>query len=113
METTLKKEETRRTVSRNHTWAHIICKPYTSGGIFRKVDGVMRNFSRNGSYIETSQPFKSGTILVLRMEPYPHVPASADSDQWPRSFSLAEVKWQQAVGDKETTRYGMGVRYLE
>ncbi|BBO74103.1 hypothetical protein DSCW_15200 [Desulfosarcina widdelii] len=113
MKTTSKKEKTRRTTLRNHTRAHIICKPYTSGGIFRKVEGVMRNFSRNGSYIETSHPFKSGTILILRMEQYPSVPASVDSDQWPRSFCLAEVKWQQAMGDKETTRYGMGVRYLD
>jgi hypothetical protein len=113
MEATSKKEKTRRTALRNHTQAHIICKPYTSDGVFRKVEGVMRNFSRNGSYIETSQPFKSGTILILRMEQYPSVPSSADSDQWPRSFCLAEVKWQQTMDDKETTRYGMGVRYLD
>jgi hypothetical protein len=113
METPSKKEKTRRTALRNCTQAHIICKPYTSGGVFRRVEGVMRNFSRNGSYIETSQPFKSGTILILRMEQYPLIPASADSDQWPRSFCLAEVKWQQTMGDKETTRYGIGVRYLD
>lgn len=113
METTPKKEETRRTALRNLTQAHIICKPYTSGGAYRKVEGVMRNFSPNGSYIETSRPFKSGTILILRMEKYPQVPASADGDKWPRSFCLAEVKWQQAVDDREPVRYGIGVRYLD
>jgi len=113
METASKKEETRRTALRNRTQAHIICKPYTSGGVFRKVEGVMRNFSPNGSYIETSHPFKSGTILILRMEQYPQVPASADGDQWPRSFCLAEVKWQRAMGDRDPVRYGIGVRYLE
>jgi len=113
METASKKEETRRSASRNRTQAPVICEPYTSGGVFRNVDGVMRNFSRNGSYIETSQPFQSGTILILRMEQYPPVPASADDDQWPRSFCLAEVKWQHAIGGEEPVRYGIGVRYLD
>jgi hypothetical protein len=72
----------------------------------------MRNFSSGGSYIETTDKYPSGTILIVRMLRYPSTPSSLD-DERPRSICLAEVKWRRAVADETAIRYGIGLRYLD
>ena len=52
----------------------------------------MRNFSTEGSYIETSHKYQSGTILIVRIIHYPRLPISAANEEQPRSICLAEVK---------------------
>ncbi len=106
-------EEKRRVVSRNPTEAAVTCRPFTSSGASHTADGVMRNFSNGGSYIETSSEFKLGTILHLRMVTYPHRPLSTGAEELPRSICLAEVKWRQEMVGENTIQYGLGLRYLD
>ena len=61
----------RRGAPRNPTEAAITCRPYASTGAIYSSAGVMRNFSSQGPYIETSRNYQSGTILILRMVRYP------------------------------------------
>ena len=92
--------------------AAITCRPYSSTGTIRTSDGVMRNFSSNGSYIETAKEFKSGTILVVRTVSYQSMPSSMADKERPRSICLAEVKWRQEIADNNATGFGMGLSYL-
>lgn len=93
--------------------AGITCRPYASSGATRASDGVMRNFSSGGSYIESSHKYKSGTILILRMVRYPTIPSSIPNEERPRSICLAKVKWQQELADHNAIRYGIGLKYLD
>jgi hypothetical protein len=95
------------------TIVEVICRPYTSTGNVRSAKGVMRNFSSQGSYIETDLKFNSGTILIVRMVGCLPTPSSADIDEKPRSICLGEIKWRQNLMDEEDGRYGMGLRYLD
>jgi len=93
--------------------ATITCRPYASSGSTRAGDGVMRNFSEQGSYIEVPHQFPTGTILLVRMLRFPTSPRLTVDQEGPRSICLAEVKWQQELGDENSTCFGMGLRYLE
>ena len=98
---------------RNPTLAAVACRPFASNGATRTADGVIRNYSGKGVYMETSHRFKSGTILHLRIVQYPSEPLSVSTDASPRSICLAEVKWQQKLADAKGHQYGLGLRYLD
>ncbi len=91
----------------------IICRPYTSAGNVRSAQGVLRNFSSRGSYIEIDRNFKSGTILIVRTVGCLPEPSSTGSNDNPRSICLGEIKWGQELTDAMEPRYGMGLRYLD
>ena len=113
MPDTTMQEKKKRIAPRSPTEAAITCRPYGSTGAVRTADGVMRNFSSGGSYIETTDSYLSGTILIVRMVRYPSISLSIDEDECPRTICLAEVKWRQAVADETAIRYGIGLRYLD
>lgn len=112
MKETSKQLKCKRNASRQPTEAFVTCHPYTSSGNQHATDGVMRNFSSDGFYIETSRPYISGTILFMRMVRYPQMHPTVTEDH-PRSICLVEVKWLQTLAHEDAIRYGMGVRYLE
>ncbi len=91
----------------------IICRPYASSGDVRSVQGVMRNFSSQGSYIEINRKFKSGTILIVRTVGCLPAPPCLDGNETPRSICLGEIKWGHELTDAIEPRYGMGLRYLD
>lgn len=91
----------------------VICRPYASTGNIPSARGVMRNFSSQGSYIETDRKFKSGTILIVRMVGCLPAPPSAEIDEKPRSICLGEIKWCQELTDIQEPLYRMGLRYLD
>jgi hypothetical protein len=103
---------TKRAVQRHWVETTITCRPFVSDRPSRTVDGMMRNFSSRGAYIEAFRPFKPGTILIVRMIRYPSMPLSVDDADRPLSICLAEVKWLQELTEKTPVRYGMGMRYL-
>ncbi len=113
MELNQQPKASQRTALRTPTEAIVTCRPYASSGALHAADGIMRNFSSDGSYIETTQPYKSGTILFMRMVRYPPDLPNSASDDCPRSICLAEVKWQQTLAEADAVRYGMGVRFLD
>ncbi len=102
-----------RIAPRNPIEAAITCRPYASNGAIRALDGVMRNFSRRGAYIETSREYKSGTILILRTVRHPSMQPSITHGDWPPSICLAEIKWRQELAEDNVIRYGMGLIYLD
>ena len=113
MQEVMEKKEIERAAPRNATEAAITCRPFASNGDVCASDGVMRNFSSQGSYIETSQKFEPGAILIMRMVRYPPMPAFIADEERPRSICLADVKWRQELVDENVTRYGIGLRYLD
>lgn len=113
MQESMEKKEIERTVPRIATEAAITCRPFTSCGAAHMADAIMRNFSEEGSYIETSREFKRGTILQMRMVRYPPMPSSAAGKTQPRTICLAEVKWQQDLADENASRFGVGLRYID
>ena len=98
---------------RNATAVSIICEPYTSGRAQRSVDGVLCNFSDDGFYMETTHPFLSGHIVIVRTLACLPTPISSFEGLRPRSISLAEVRWQQELAAEANFRYGLGLRYLD
>lgn len=113
MHVAMEEKEKRRVTSRNSTEAFVACRPFTSSGATHTADGVVRNFSEGGSYIESSRNFKLGTILCLRMLHCPPVSLSPGADTQLRSICLAEVKWRQEMVGENTIQYGFGLKYLD
>ena len=113
MQNTMQKKTIARIAPRNPTEAAITCRPYASTDTIYSSAGVMRNFSSQGSYIETSRNYQSGTILILRMVRYPAIPPSIADEERPRSICLAEVKWRQELDGENAIGYGIGLRYLD
>ena len=102
-----------RTASRNPTEAAVACQPYASSAANRALEGVMRNYSSQGSYIETVHDFLLGTILIVRVVRYMFVPGSLVGETQPRPICLAEVKWRQELADGHIVRYCMGLKYID
>jgi hypothetical protein len=112
MHVTLNRTDRPRIAPRNATAAAITCQLYVSSGSINVSNGVLRNFSNEGCYIETPCEFNSGTVLLIRTIQYPSMSSSIGTQERPRSMSLAEVKWLKNLSDKETLRFGIGLRYL-
>jgi hypothetical protein len=108
----MQKNEIDRVALRNPTETLITCRPYTSSGAICASDGVMRNFSSEGSYIETSHNYQSGAILIMQIMCYPRMEECMGNGDWPPSICLVEVKWRQELIDENGVRYGIGLRYL-
>jgi len=104
---------TERVAPRNSTSVAVHCRPYVSSGNVRAADGIMQNFSTDGACIETTCPFKPGTILIVRMLRYPSEGIDSAGNDWPRTMGLAEVKWYQAHETDDGVRHAMGIRYLD
>jgi len=102
-----------RTDERFATEVEIICQPFGSTRTMRSVQGLIRNFSRRGLYIETDHAFKTGTILMVRMVGSHSSPQTTKCREKPRSICLGEIKWQQNLDPEEAPHYGMGLRYLD
>jgi len=109
----MQEKEKRKVAFRKATEAVIACRRFTSSGTTHTVDGIMRNYSEEGSYIETSRKFKLGAILFLRMVHYPLRSLSVAAEELPRSICVAEVKWWKEMAIENTIRYGFGLRYLD
>jgi hypothetical protein len=108
-----KRRNEQRADHRIVTAVAIVCRPYSSTGKMRLAEGVMRNFSSRGAYIEINQEFKIGTILIVRMVGCLPAPSFSDGREKPRSICLVEIKWEQDLTDVEKCLYGMGLRYLD
>lgn len=103
----------RRATQRSPTEAAISCRPYFGSGLVHSVEGIMRNFSTRGSYVETPRRFEPGTILVVRMLRYPSVISAPDGTNQPRTICLAKVIWGHELSEGDRNRYGMGLKYLD
>ncbi|WP_419657223.1 uncharacterized protein Dvar_63550 [Desulfosarcina variabilis str. Montpellier] len=108
----MKKPTDLRVTTRRSIEVAVVCRPFTSGGVDNTTEGVMVNFSNQGSYIEARGKYNAGTILVVRTVGGMKAPPSTESGQ-PRSISLAEIKWLRKKDGKNGRCYGLGLRYLD
>ena len=113
MQNTTENQAIKRFAPGNRIDAAIKCRPYTSSGTAHASDGVMRDFSNDGFYIETSHKFDTGEILIVQMVSYPPITSTMTDRERPRTICLAEVKWQRELSDLNTIRYGLCLRYLD
>ena len=107
------REIARRAAPRRPTDAAVICRPYVSGAAGQCVDGIMRNFSRQGAYVELSGRYECGTILVVRILDCPWTASALGDCDQPRTICLVEVKWCRQLEAKDPHRCGIGLRYLD
>ena len=105
-------QSSKRIEPRSPIMAAIACRPF-SGGLFQTSDGIMRNFSKGGAYIETSGKFKRGTILLIRTTVCLHSSSPSLSAKGPRSISLAVIQWVRDITGEAVSRYGMGLKFLK
>ncbi|WP_157067675.1 hypothetical protein [Desulfosarcina cetonica] len=112
MADTMKGEINERDALRILTEASVKCRPFASTALIRASNGVMYNFSSGGAFVETTDNYSVGTILIVHVINYPHIPSSIAGDVRPRSVCLAEVRWQRQLSSGRVVRYGMGLKYL-
>ena len=113
MEQTAKKIIEKRGSPRHPAAVEVAHRPYTSTGTIRQSNGIIRNFSNGGVYIETPHGYKSGTILVIRTTLSAPASSACVPGEGLRTICLAEVKWQMDLSDQKLPGYGMGLRYLD
>lgn len=101
-----------RLANRMTVEAAVLCRPYASSAGCHAVDGIMRNFSNQGIYVETHRKFEPGSILVVRMIRLGNSPRKMIAG-YPRTICLGEVKWLRKDSGCQPIRYGMGIRYLD
>jgi hypothetical protein len=75
-------------------------------------EGVLRNYSDNGVYIELHDGLAPGTYVLVQIEKiyrihYPKVPGECL-----RMNSIAEVKWCREIQAGFDQFYGAGLKYL-
>jgi hypothetical protein len=112
MGNTAKKTNEKRDSTRNPAEIGIVCQPYSSTRSIRQRAGILRNYSSGGIYLEIPHGYKPGTILVIRTTHSAQPISFVSPVEGVRTICLAEVKWQQDLSDQTTTRYGMGLGYL-
>ena len=105
-------ENKKRIFLRDPIEADILCRPLITGSTGQITQGLMRNYSCQGAYIESNRKYRPGTILIIRIVNFPVMPAQKKKETEPRSFGLAEVKWHSELIEEKDTRYGIGLRYL-
>ena len=88
------------------------CQLYSSACNIKTVKGVMNNFSNSGYYIETSEQYKPGNILLVKVINYQSNSNFDHEGKQPRSVSLATVKWNNRISSDDI-RFGIGLKYLE
>ena len=112
MNTRVEKETIPRIEPRIPTEVPVNCRPFASSHIGRSSDGVMRNFSGGGLYVETCSEIMEGTTLIIRVIHFPSGWSGNVPEQGPRTICLAEVKWQKQLPGGHVARYGIGLRRL-
>ena len=114
MKADIKNNVAKRFANRIPTEAAVTCMPFASSGENRVIaDGVLCNFSSKGLYIETTDQYQSGAILIVRIVRYPKTSPSPANRERPRSICLAEVRWFQELPGSKPRRYGIGLKYID
>jgi hypothetical protein len=114
MKTDTESNVAKRFANRISTEAAVTFMPFASSGENRVIaDGVLCNFSSKGLYIETTDQYQSGAILIVRIVRYPKMPPSGTSKANPRSICLAEVRWLQELPGSKPRRFGIGLKYID
>lgn len=103
-----------RETVRSPTEKPVTCRIYASSDAFHPVRGILRNCSAEGAYIESEHAFKSGAVLILKIESSPVGGERCVDVGVPRPHScLMEVKWCRELEGSSTLKYGMGLQQVQ
>jgi hypothetical protein len=72
----------------------------------------MLNYSKNDMYFESGAFVKEGTPIYFRLTNCTLFVPEPKFFEVLRSVSLAEVKWARKIQNKNTTCFGIGVKYF-
>ena len=97
---------------RSRTDQSIDCRPFSLVYETDQSEGVLRNFSDDGAYVELPRPYYKGNVLMLRLLDEQGAAAAGEGGAC-RSHCLAEVKWARPLeDDSDPPRYGIGLKIL-
>ena len=88
------------------------CKCEVNWTYFNKagdLSGHVLNFSRGGSYLQTTRPITPGSTVLIRVLQCTGFVREHSNDL--RFNGLAEVKWCRKMNGTEDSGYCVGVRY--
>ena len=74
---------------------------------------TMLNYSEGGLYFESDFAFQPRTSIYIRIEKKMPDPPDGEFHNGLRSVALGEVKWCAEIGEGESGKFGMGVKYYE
>ena len=90
--------------------APLIIAPFSTK-FHREYASMTFNHSRGGLCLEAAEPFKSGSVLYIRLGNAPADQVYQSNQEHLRTTTLAEVKWSREYRDKFSTYYRIGVKY--
>jgi len=102
----------KRCAQRFESDARLDCSYLTSVGGQRVFTGKMGNYCASGIYAELKNPFRTGTILLIKARREDDSAENLPVQEGFRTISLAEVKWSQPLSREGETLYGIGMKYI-
>jgi hypothetical protein len=101
----------KRQDNRSGVAVSIDCQPFSLVYETHQSEGILRNYSEEGAYVELPRPYNKGNILMMRL--LEESPSVLDDEVGTcRSLSLAEVKWVRHIEGVGPPRYGIGLKML-
>jgi hypothetical protein len=73
------------------------------------LESRLWNFSKNGMYLETSEPFAPDSVLRIRMGGYSPDGSGPGAFQW----FLANIQWRRAVQRDGQNLFGLGAKIMQ
>lgn len=101
----------KRQDNRSGVAVSIDCQPFSLVYETDQNEGILRNYSDEGAYVELPRSYHKGNILLMRL--LEESPTVLDEEVGTcRSMSLAEVKWVRPIEGVGPPRYGIGLKML-
>lgn len=101
----------KRQDNRSGVAVSIDCQPFSLVYETYQSEGILRNYSDEGAYVELPRSYYKGNILMMRLLEESPTPLD-DAAGTCRPMSLAEVKWVRHIEGVGPPRYGIGLKML-
>jgi len=99
----------KRATRRHPISTSIVCRHLNTAIAGSSFDGVMKNCSIHGVYVELAARCEVGTFLVIRVT---GGSGGYSKDEGFQSLSVAEVKWSRLIPAEGEARYATGLKYV-
>ena len=97
-----------RADKRHKCEASVICNCFNKDKTFT---AEMLNYSEGGMYFESDSFFKEGTNILFKLKTCSFDTSAPEPCSGLRSVSLAQVRWWKEMEEKDSSRFGIGVKY--
>ena len=91
------------------------CKGIIKWSYFNRsnyFDGKLFNFSSKGFYFETSEAIKTGATIFMQLTKYFPENLSSNDKKLLRNVCIGEVKHCKEIPKDDSTRYGVGIKFI-